>query len=253
MIVQVPRCDNHNKALSEQLNKLASCFDDASLLSGPSHALEPSNTSRVGSEQHAMLLSELTPHVPNNMRLKGNAGSAIRSILDENLRFATSWQSSIEKSSQTTQALLNERMKVEELTRKVGDLEQALSASREHEKIALDEAQACKQSCDAMIQDIKEKVASAWELEEQKSLRMEAQMSAMKLEAEEFSSAKQEIAQFKQLAAEHDDMLVRLQSKHELEQEHLKLLHEEERVTLKQQCVSPFPLYVFVTIWQLRG
>jgi myosin heavy subunit len=246
------RCDNLNKALSDLLYKLTNCFDDASLLSAPSDAREPSNSSRVGSDQHAMLSAEFAHHASRNMRLKGNASSTIRSILEENLHFATSWQSSIENSSQTTQELLNERMKVEELTRKVSDLEQALGASREQEKTALDDAQACKQSCEAMIQDIKEKVANAWELEEQKMLRMEAQMTAMKLEAEELSSAKQQIAEFKQLAAEHDDMLVRLQSKHELEQEHLKLLHEEERVTLKQQCVAPFPLCLFVTIWQLR-
>ena len=232
-VLQVLRAKNHNNFLAEQLNKFLASFDD---IEQPVTGVASSARADVNAYNDAAVTYDpffLSPQA-RNLRIQ-RTPAAIKSILEENIRLATSLQMNFEGSKETTEALAKERQNVAEMSNQIAALNQSLDASKEREDIALKDALECKQSCDAMIKDIKEKISSAWEMEEQKQLHAEAQMSALKVEVEAFESAKQELAHFKQLAAEHHVGLAHLQHKHESELVHLKLVHEEELAVIKQQ------------------
>jgi hypothetical protein len=166
-----------------------------------------------------------------NSRFQGNQ-SAIRSIVVENIQLATSLQSQIEKLKECVKLLDAERLKVDDFTREVAGLNRLLEVSRESERFAVEETRACEQNCDVLIKSIKDKVAESWKVEEQKQIQMQAHINSLKLDVEEL---RQRIAQFERDAAENDEKQLRLQHRHEMETEHLKLLHEEECSSLKKQ------------------
>ncbi len=250
---QIRDCNRRNTVLSQQLEKfihhLENFPDDAFDLPKLPDVVElahqaHSPSSRVRRQDFAgsppvstsdinSALSKLSPSYLSK-RFQNNHG-AFRSIVVENIQLATSLQLQIEKLKDSMKSLDAERLKNEEITRENADLIRSLEISKESERLAVEESRECQKNCDALIKSIKDKVADAWKVEEQKQLLLEAEVSTLKLEAGELASAKELITQFKKHAVEYDEKLARLQNKHETEVEHMKLLHEEECVSLKKQ------------------
>ena len=186
-----------------------------------------------GNDRSATPLSKMSPGT--RMHRHTDMTGAVRSIIGENIDLATSLQTQIEMMQDTAKMLRAERLRVAALEHEIEGLKQQLEDSIESEQRALDSAQVCERDCDALIKDIRGKVADAWQVEEQKQMQMRADIDALKLEALEFASAKLLIIELQQLTSEQDELLDRSQNKHAAEIEHLKLLNEEERVGLAQQ------------------
>ena len=194
---------------------------------------DAATTAAAASFDAAASYSKLSPAL-RSPRANSVPG-VVRSILAENIDLAMSVQKATEQSKEIAKALEAERLNVSESLREVDNLKRLLEISRESEKFAFEDVRICETKCSALIQSIKDQVSEAWTVEEQTRAQMSAEIDRLKREVQEFEAAKQVIAGLENSVAERDEQLVRLQSRNELEKEHLGLLHEEECVALKQQ------------------
>jgi hypothetical protein len=236
-ILQMLATGIRNKVVSERLESFISLFEESSAAS-----------QLDGSDQHSMRFQGSTSSVvsdngpsffspksrPQTHSIHSSQG-VLRSILVENVELATSLQIQNNRLKDASQALEIEHQRNAQLASERDDFKRLLEISRESEQRSILEAEACESRCNATIHDIRDKVSDAWAVEEHKQRLMESQIDALKEQAKQLTSAQKLIAELQQRVAEHDEQMARIQTLHESEKEHAKLLHEEDIVMLKQK------------------